>query len=62
MEVLRRLRENPATRRTPVIVMSADGTPGQRRRLMAAGATQFLPKPLDVRRFLDVVGEVLRQG
>ena len=58
-EVLSRLREDPATLETPVIVMSADGSPGQIGRLMSAGASGFLPKPLDLKLFLEAVAEVL---
>lgn len=58
-EVLRRLRENPATRDVPVIVLSADATPGQITRLLQAGARDYLTKPLDVRQFLEVLDELL---
>jgi PAS domain S-box-containing protein len=57
--VIRSLRNGPATARTPVIVTSADSTPKQRKRLMAAGATEYLPKPLNVKRFLAAVDEAL---
>jgi DNA-binding NarL/FixJ family response regulator len=42
-----------------VIVTSADSTPKQRKKLMAAGATEYLSKPLNVRRFLAAVDEAL---
>jgi CheY-like chemotaxis protein len=58
-EVLSRLRADPVTRETPVIVMSADGSPGQMRRMLAAGANAFLTKPLDVKLFLEAVAEAL---
>jgi signal transduction histidine kinase len=54
-EVLQRLQAEPGTAATPVVVLSADATPGQVRRLLDAGAAEYLTKPLDVRRFLDVV-------
>lgn len=57
--VIRSLRNDPATGRTPVIVTSADATPKQEKRLIAAGATEYLSKPLDVKRFLAVVDESL---
>jgi CheY-like chemotaxis protein len=46
--VLQLLRADPATASIPVIMVSADATPGQAQRLLAAGATAFLTKPLDV--------------
>jgi PAS domain S-box-containing protein len=57
--VIRSLRNGPATGRTPVIVTSADATPNQRKRLIAAGATEYLTKPLNVKRFLAAVDEAL---
>lgn len=57
--VIGSLRNDPATGRTPVIVTSADATPKQEKRLIAAGATEYLSKPLDVKRFLAVVDESL---
>ena len=46
-EVLRRLREAPETRNTPVVVISADATPGQIDRVLAAvGLTDQMHKRL----------------
>jgi CheY-like chemotaxis protein len=56
-EVLRRLLAEPRTRQIPVIILSADATPGQIERLLAAGARAFLTKPIDVRRLLAVLDE-----
>ena len=58
-EVLNRLRRNPATAALPVIIISADSTPGQVERLFAAGADYFLSKPIEVTQFLAVVDELL---
>ena len=58
-EVLRLLQEAPATRDIPVVVVSADATPHQIERLRAAGAIEYLTKPLDVKRFLAVLDEKL---
>jgi PAS domain S-box-containing protein len=60
-EVLRRLRENERTRETPVVVISADATPGRIERLQAAGASGYLTKPLDVDEFLATVDAMLAQ-
>jgi signal transduction histidine kinase/CheY-like chemotaxis protein len=59
VEVLRRLQRDPRTRQIPVVVLSADATPGQTRRLLADGAREFLTKPLDVKELLRVLDEVL---
>jgi signal transduction histidine kinase/CheY-like chemotaxis protein len=58
-EVLRDLWSDPATRSLPVVVMTADATPGLARRLKAAGATAYLTKPLDVAEVLQIVDSLL---
>jgi CheY-like chemotaxis protein len=60
-ELLRKLQADPRTRDIPVIVISADATPGQIRSLVAAGARAYLTKPLDMARFFEVVDETLRE-
>ncbi len=57
-EILRHMRDDPRTAHIPVVMVSADATPGQVRRLIAEGASSYLTKPLDVqalRRLLDEV-------
>jgi len=49
------------TAKVPVVIGSADATAGQMSRLLAAGATDNLTKPLDVRRVLEVVDSFLRR-
>jgi PAS domain S-box-containing protein len=58
-EVLARLKADPSTSEIPVVVLSADATPGQIERLRAQGACEYLTKPLDVERFLEVLDEQL---
>jgi PAS domain S-box-containing protein len=56
IDVLRALKADPATADIPVAVLSADASPGQIDRLLAAGAELYLTKPLhlvDVFAFLD---------
>ncbi|HEX4873026.1 MAG TPA: ATP-binding protein [Nevskiaceae bacterium] len=50
--------ERPAGGPTAVVVLSADALPQTRERLLAAGADGFLAKPLDVRRFDEVLNRV----
>ena len=57
-EVLRQLRDDPATRGIPVAILSADATPGQIRRLLAEGAHSYLTKPLDVTELRQLVEAV----
>jgi CheY-like chemotaxis protein len=59
-EVLRRLLADPRTAQVPVVVgVSADVNPGHIERVLAAGAREYLTKPLDVARFLTVVDGLL---
>jgi len=60
--VSRRLPAEPRTQPIPVIILSADATPGQIERMLAAGARAFLTKPIDVRRLLAVPDEHMRTG
>jgi PAS domain S-box-containing protein len=58
-EALKQLRNAPETEDIEVVVVSADATEGQKRRLLEAGASDYLTKPLDVNRFIDVVDRSL---
>ena len=58
-EVFKWLRAEPETRDIPIVVMSADATPSQIEKMLAAGAQAYLTKPIDVKEFLKVVGEML---
>ena len=55
MAVLRRLQSEPATATTPVVVVSADATPGQIARLLAAGAADYLTKPFNIAGLLAMI-------
>jgi CheY-like chemotaxis protein/two-component sensor histidine kinase len=58
-EVLVRLRADKLTREIPVVVISADATRGQIQRLLAAGARNYLTKPLDIGEFFRVIEETM---
>ena len=60
-EFLHRLRGDPTTGDIPVIVISADATPRQGQRLLDAGAKDYLTKPLDIHRFLQVLDGALKE-
>jgi len=55
MDVLRALREDPATSSIPVVVVTADATVHQRQRMLGAGARAYLTKPIDVHEFLSLI-------
>ena len=61
-EVLHRLWEDASLRSIPVVILSADATPEQSRRLRASGAADYLTKPLEIREVLRLIDERLRSG
>jgi len=58
-EVLSRLQASALTCNIPVVVLSADATPAQIERLLNAGASAYLTKPLDVTEFLNTLDTML---
>jgi signal transduction histidine kinase/CheY-like chemotaxis protein len=61
-EVLRRLKADVRTAEVPVVVVSADATPGQVDRLRAAGAETYLTKPIEVTRLLTLLDQASVQS
>ncbi|MEX2290998.1 MAG: ATP-binding protein, partial [Mycobacteriales bacterium] len=60
-DVLNRLQSDPRTRHIPVVIASADASPNRVRQLREEGAFDYVTKPLDVHRFLEVVDAALEQ-
>lgn len=58
-EVLKRLQADPRTRQIPVIIASADATPGRIRQLREDGAFRYVTKPLDLQTFLEAIDDAL---
>ncbi|MHB8681657.1 MAG: hybrid sensor histidine kinase/response regulator [Acidimicrobiales bacterium] len=54
-EVLEALHADPATADVPVVVVSADATPEQVRRLRESGVLAYLTKPIDVHELIRVI-------
>jgi PAS domain S-box-containing protein len=61
-QVLAQLKADHLTREIPVIVISADATAPQIKRLLSAGARAYLTKPIDITEFFRVVEEALALG
>lgn len=62
LEVLLELTDNPLTRNIPVVVVSADASPGLIERLNEAGATEYLTKPLDIAQFLTLMDRIMTEA
>ena len=56
-EVLQRLKAEPRTASIPVVIVSADLSPGRQHHLLRLGAHDLLPKPLDFGRLLELLDE-----
>ena len=55
LEATRRLRDDPRWARLPVIMLTAKAMPDDQARCLAAGANDYMAKPLDVDRLLSLV-------
>lgn len=62
VEVLRKLSEDPDTKNIPVVILSADASQGQAKRLIEMGAKDYITKPIEVQSFLKSVEEYLGSG
>ena len=58
-EVLERLKAEASTRAIPVVVLTADASGRQSARVKELGAADYLTKPLDVPRFLEMLHDKL---
>ena len=58
-DVLTELRNDPATRAIPVVIVTADAAPRTIERVLKAGARDYLAKPFALSRFFQIIDEVL---
>jgi PAS domain S-box-containing protein len=58
-QVLAQLKADHLTREIPVVVISADATTPQIKRLLSAGARAYLTKPIDIAEFFRAIDEAL---
>jgi PAS domain S-box-containing protein len=61
-DVLRRLKQDPRTRRVPVAMVTADATPSVGDRLLTIGADFYITKPLIVTQLLHVIDDALQSA
>jgi CheY-like chemotaxis protein len=60
IEVCKRLRADPKTRRVPVFIVTANADMATMERASEAGATRFFPKPFSPMAILNAIDEVRR--
>ena len=59
LETTRRLRADPQFRTVPIIALTALAMPGDRERCLAAGATDYLSKPISMKKLAELIEEYL---
>ena len=57
-EVLQAIRENPASRSLPVVVLTTSAEPMDVGGVYALGANSYIQKPVEFERFVDVVRQI----
>src|SRR5687768_8985482 len=62
IELCRRLRREPQTRRTPIIILTARGSESERVAGLELGADDYVTKPFSVRELVARVRAVLRRA
>lgn len=58
-EATRRLRENPALARTPILAVTANVMKGDREKALSAGCNSYISKPIDVDQLPRLLAEYL---
>jgi CheY-like chemotaxis protein len=59
LEVIRRLRADPDFHTVPVLALTAFAMPGDRERCLAAGATDYMAKPVSLKKLAEMIEEYL---
>jgi PAS domain S-box-containing protein len=60
LEATRRLRQLPGLEEVPIIAMSARASSSDEEKSLAAGVNAFLPKPIDLHKFLGQIATLLK--
>ncbi|EFO81514.1 multi-sensor hybrid histidine kinase [Oscillochloris trichoides DG-6] len=60
LHAIRELRALPAFRTTPIIALTALAMQGDRERCLAAGANEYLSKPISLHGLVEVIQQILR--
>ena len=62
MEAFKRLRGNPLTDDIAVVAVTASAMTEERLKILEAGFDGYISKPIDVKRFLEVVNQILQKA
>ena len=60
IEAIKQLKQDPSVAKIPVVVLSAWTSQRNREDAEAAGAAKFLAKPVDTKRLIEEINELLR--
>ena len=55
MTAMREIRQQPGWKKLPIIALTAKAMPNDQEQCLAAGANDYLAKPLDVEKLLSLV-------
>ncbi len=58
-EATRRIRASEATRRIPIIAVTAHGMPGDREKILAIGCNDHHPKPVELSTLMEQIEAIL---
>lgn len=59
LTVIRQLRREAMFNNTPIVTLTALAMPGDRERCLEAGANEYLSKPIQLRKLVTVVSDLL---
>jgi signal transduction histidine kinase len=61
LEAIRRIRTQPTMKATPIIALTALAMAGDRERCLAAGANEYLTKPVSLQQLIRLIATMLNQ-
>lgn len=61
LDILKKMRENPALQQMPVVALTAHAMQGDERKFIDAGCIGYISKPIDVFGFMEKVNSFLKQ-